>query len=486
MSCQSFVVVAVITYIVAYILHIQLHSELAHKPYLIVGVLSSRDHFPHREILRKGIKNQYTKERILVKFIISKEPCFIPFNYRLNPYECERDEFVQTHLESIHTHEVKQNRRAITYATDGPIGIDFVVHHDVVIKELGLFDFKNDGFIGALKVILYNTVTHEPVIASSFVSFKSGRLHQSFRYKTVEEYMLPKGFRGSLVVEGATSDDPLLRGHTDCKITGKGMINFMKGYRYSDEIGEFPLHYNKHPKMECYLFSASLVFSSYGISANHNMTDWLSQQDKEYTDWRIRSQHEELSLKKEQEKYGDLLFVDVVESYRSLPKKMLLFHDWLSRLPGYEFVFKTDDDCYVNVTGIIETLLEISKHGKNNIWLGSFRKNFALDKHGKWAEYEYTSASYPPFACGSGYVLSRDIIEWISSNKDSLKIYQGEDTSLGIWLAAIGPTLLHDNRFQCFHGCKHGMLSSPENNLSELELLYKNVNMTTSLCDALI
>lgn len=54
----------------------------------------------------------------------------------------------------------------------------------------------------------------------------------------------------------------------------------------------------------------------------------------------------------------------------------------------------------------------------------SFRLNWAVDRTGKWQELEYPSPAYPAFACGSGYVVSRDIVHWLASNAGRLKTYQ--------------------------------------------------------------
>lgn len=40
------------------------------------------------------------------------------------------------------------------------------------------------------------------------------------------------------------------------------------------------------------------------------------------------------------------------------------------------------------------------------------------------AELEYPSPAYPAFACGSGYVISRDIVHWLAGNSGRLKTYQ--------------------------------------------------------------
>ncbi len=47
-----------------------------------------------------------------------------------------------------------------------------------------------------------------------------------------------------------------------------------------------------------------------------------------------------------------------------------------------------------------------------------------LDYFGKWAENDYGSPFYPPFACGSGYILSADLVEWLTLNSDILHKFQ--------------------------------------------------------------
>lgn len=54
-------------------------------------------------------------------------------------------------------------------------------------------------------------------------------------------------------------------------------------------------------------------------------------------------------------------------------------------------------------------------------------------------ENDWTSPWYPWFACGSGYIITNDLIEWLAMNFDRLYAYQGEDVSMGIWMAAINP-----------------------------------------------
>ncbi|XP_051470642.1 UDP-GalNAc:beta-1,3-N-acetylgalactosaminyltransferase 2 isoform X6 [Apus apus] len=102
-----------------------------------------------------------------------------------------------------------------------------------------------------------------------------------------------------------------------------------------------------------------------------------------------------------------------------------------------------------------------------------FRLNWAVDRTGKWQELEYPSPAYPAFACGSGYVISKDIVQWLASNSERLKTYQGEDVSMGIWMAAVGPKRYQDSLWLCEKTCESGMLSSPQYSPQELRELWR-------------
>ena len=64
------------------------------------------------------------------------------------------------------------------------------------------------------------------------------------------------------------------------------------------------------------------------------------------------------------------------------------------------------------------------------------RCDWARNEDGKWAELEYTASNYPCFGGGGGNVLTHDLADWVGHNAMHLKDYQGEDVSMGIWLAA--------------------------------------------------
>ncbi|NXD29138.1 B3GL2 acetylgalactosaminyltransferase, partial [Spelaeornis formosus] len=181
---------------------------------------------------------------------------------------------------------------------------------------------------------------------------------------------------------------------------------------------------------------------------------------------------EDALLKEESSTYDDIVFVDVIDTYRNVPSKLLNFYRWTVESTSFDLLLKTDDDCYIDLEAVFNRIMQ-KQLDRPNIWWGNFRLNWAVDRTGKWQELEYPSPAYPAFACGSGYVISKDIVQWLASNSERLKTYQGEDVSMGIWMAAVGPKRYQDSLWLCEKTCESGMLSSPQYSPQELGELWK-------------
>jgi len=68
--------------------------------------------------------------------------------------------------------------------------------------------------------------------------------------------------------------------------------------------------------------------------------------------------------------------------------------------------------------------------------IGKINYGTKVPRSGKWAESpDFTKDFYPPWPQGAcGHVVSRPIANYVAGNKDRLISYQGEDSSLAIWL----------------------------------------------------
>lgn len=127
---------------------------------------------------------------------------------------------------------------------------------------------------------------------------------------------------------------------------------------------------------------------------------------------------------------GDLLWLDMPEDYRNAltPKTFALLHlgrslaahdtSLAQGLPSFHFdyIFKTDDDVYINVT---EMRVELQHHGRP-AYYGLLRENVAPSRDktekgllSKWylSEEDYPAKVFPPYAHGTGYALRTSFLE---------------------------------------------------------------------------
>ncbi|KAF5898783.1 UDP-GalNAc:beta-1,3-N-acetylgalactosaminyltransferase 2, partial [Clarias magur] len=398
---------------------------------VVVGVVSARHHHDLREAIR-GTWMGYLRDhpdfqnRVLVKFIVGKHGCALPEEDREDPYSC-----TQLNLtEPVAMHDVTiLNKPDDLMPSDvSAICLDFKVLHPVVITQLGVFPSgPQKDFTGNVTIKLFPVDQKEPVVTAHLTTLSPGVYMDGIWYKGVEQFILPKGFEGNLLWE---SQDPA--GLMTLNVS-KVQLNTGGGVIKLGHIEEGTLPLRNAPGFPG--LAGGFIFSIYDVEGlKAHLRGRIDRQQVHGASLR----EEEKSLQEESHKYGDIIFVDVVDTYRTVPYKLLYFYKWAVRNADFSLLLKTDDDCYINVDEVLMNIY-YKRLMRTNLWWGNFRQSWAVDRVGKWQELEYTSPVYPAFACGSGYVISRDLVEWLASNAEKLKVYQGEDVSMGIWMAAVGP-----------------------------------------------
>ena len=175
--------------------------------------------------------------------------------------------------------------------------------------------------------------------------------------------------------------------------------------------------------------------------------DYMEQTQKQILLARAEDEH----LLQEQTSHRDLLLVDDIDIYRSLSKKLKFAYTFaMQMLPTAKWVIKIDDDFFVRVKELKDFITRNFNDSVPTLISGLISQGKAATR-GKWKEVPQYSPgkNYPPFPLGSyGHVVSRPIVEVIVQNQNGLFDYQGEDTSLGIWL-----NLLNSNQV-IFHQTK--------------------------------
>uniref|UniRef100_A0A665WI05 Hexosyltransferase n=1 Tax=Echeneis naucrates TaxID=173247 RepID=A0A665WI05_ECHNA len=436
---------------------------------VLVGVLSARHHHELRQAIRETWlgylrDHPHFQHRVGVKFIVGKHGCPIPEEDREDPYSCSILNFTEPEI-------VTAADPSVLITSDvSAIALDFKVLHPVVITRLGVFPSGTRPELQSnVTVKLLQLDQEEAVVTARFSAISTGTMVNGVWYKPVEQFILPKGFEGTLVWESLDSI-----GLTTVN-TSSVQLNDGGGVLKISSIAEGIL-----PHRSALGFPG--LAGGFTFTIYEGLSGLLRGRPARMEHHASRLRQEDRALQRESLRHGDMVFVDVVDTYRNVPSKLLQFYKWSVGNADFNLLLKTDDDCYIDVDSV---LMKIDHKGLklSNFWWGNFRQSWAVDRIGKWQELEYASPAYPAFACGSGYVVSRDLVQWLASNAEKLKAYQGEDVSMGIWMAAVGPQKYQDPGWLCEKECYVDMLSSPQHTAEELHILWDRKRACGDPCE---
>ncbi|XP_068920932.1 UDP-GalNAc:beta-1,3-N-acetylgalactosaminyltransferase 2 isoform X2 [Petaurus breviceps papuanus] len=395
---------------------------------VVVGVLSARNNHELRSVIRntwlKHLKQHpELSQRVLVKFIIGARGCNVPVEDREDRYSCKL----------------------------------LNITNPILNQEIEAFSLPEGTAAGFSE----DQVVSEALLSARFSPPSCGVQVNRLWYKPVEQFILPESFEGTIVWESQDLQGLVSRNlHKVTVNDGGGVLRIITA-------GEGALPYEFMEGVEG--VAGGFIYT---IQEGDTLLQNLQTRPERFIDHISNLHEEDALLKKESSTFDDIVFVDIVDTYRNVPAKLLNFYRWTVDTTSFDLLLKTDDDCYIDLEAVFNRIAH-KNLDRPNSWWGNFRLNWAVDRTGKWQELEYPSPAYPAFACGSGYVISKDIVHWLASNSERLKTYQGEDVSMGIWMAAIGPKRYQDSLWLCEKTCETGMLSSPQYSPQELTELWR-------------
>lgn len=152
-------------------------------------------------------------------------------------------------------------------------------------------------------------------------------------------------------------------------------------------------------------------------------------------------------ISNEENENSDLLLLNNLrDSYQALTKKLMMSFEEILKNHNFKYVLKCDDDTYVKLDSLASDLVtyddELDKKRfddtfvKPELYWGFFNGRAQIKKGGQWKESHFTLCDrYLPYALGGGYVLSKNLVEFISNNSKSLNSFVSEDISVGSWLS---------------------------------------------------
>jgi hypothetical protein len=165
------------------------------------------------------------------------------------------------------------------------------------------------------------------------------------------------------------------------------------------------------------------------------------------------------ALSLEKSIYNDILIgqdIPVMDSYYTLPQKVVNFMLWIKQQrwkQSIQYIIICDDDVYIHAPSLVQLLY--GQTGNSNKSEGVSRNRYYAGevgnlnhiqrpmrdiKHANNLPYEYYSTNeILPFALGNFYILSSDLVDFITNNVDYLRsVGTLEDVSIAVWMSALG------------------------------------------------
>ena len=194
------------------------------------------------------------------------------------------------------------------------------------------------------------------------------------------------------------------------------------------------------------------------------------------------------NLYDEQKKNDDLLlFPHLKDTYSALSLKLLTSLKWFANKIKFNYLLKVDDDSFVQIDKLFDELVEEKFKTSNALYWGYFDGRAHVKRRGQWMEKRWILCDrYLPYALGGGYVISHDLVTFVSKNSDILQLYANEDVSLGVWLAPLILNRIHDIRFDTefeSRGCSNNYLITHKQSIVDMKSLYYNLQSLGRLCE---
>ncbi|KAJ9578409.1 hypothetical protein L9F63_005367, partial [Diploptera punctata] len=409
---------------------------------LLIGIISAQSNFEERQSIRETWLKLAYQESVKHYFVIGNDICDIPPEDRVYKESCIEWSVDLKDSSSFSTGEISTAQEQMEMFA----GITFLVQHPIVIHSLAISAEFVTVSKTYCKVSLYNSVTRERVVSATFSSHDN---NSTLLEKSVEPHVLPKNFEGQLIVELSTDTGmKKILGQTGCWMQWNNAGRLITYQQLVRRMLEKPVafHYNS-------CLPISMTFTVYEKESLEKFIMLKNKRKKEF-------EQENVSLKRkliqEQEENKDIIFVNVTDVYRNLPRKVLQFFKWAYMNVHFTYLMKTDDDTFINIKEVMKKLQVMKKENQSYLhWWSTFREGWIVQSYGKWREDAYRSTTYPPFPCGAGYVLSKYLVQYLGNDAYDFvyKNFQGEDVSLGIWLAGLNPIRIYNDKNSCIWTC---------------------------------
>ncbi|KAL9968133.1 hypothetical protein ACROYT_G026466 [Oculina patagonica] len=151
--------------------------------------------------------------------------------------------------------------------------------------------------------------------------------------------------------------------------------------------------------------------------------------------------------------YKDIVVGSFEDTYRNLYKKMIFSINWpLDQKCDATYIFKTDEDCFVNVGNLLNWLSNYHEiNGTRALYAG--RVQFVMpvirDNTSRYyvSERDHPAEKFQPYVSGGGYVLSGFLLPLLAKVSKTSPLFANEDALLGSLLHRLGVQPTDNKKF---------------------------------------
>ncbi|KAL1122409.1 hypothetical protein AAG570_003813 [Ranatra chinensis] len=469
---------------------------------VLVGVVSSRDHFVQRDAVRRTWATLGSGGLAPVRFLVGKLQCPIPPQDRNTPEGCSM------HLPELYQLPQGTNEKTLfnTAAVEnvstgeGEAAVGFsikVMRGSPVVRRLGVVNGALSIKGGRVRAYLADSRGGRVLATASFIHDPS-LPDSEFLWKAVSSpVVLETGFEGEVVGVNLTRGTNFSPSSHEVVTPAVAVLEDLR-----PDGTWVPRVLTSHYR--------PLTALSYTLSDVDNVRGFLDGRHLRLDNWVKESQATEAQLKDEISTHGDIVLLDVVDVYSNICRKIHQFFNWASsKTRDWHYLLKTDDDVFVDLKRVVGALTEgtQSQPQQWNVWScfkegvrvpsGSGRRvlqdvpQVVADCHGSlfqawWATWHESppmvdtrcckwrdwlpGGVYPAFPSGGGYVLSRKAVHLLAGTRTHLD--RGEDVRLGLLLPPLSrprsPDLPQYCQWTCSTEDKTPIGNPPPCNVQEL------------------
>ncbi|XP_029011870.1 UDP-GlcNAc:betaGal beta-1,3-N-acetylglucosaminyltransferase 7, like [Betta splendens] len=137
--------------------------------------------------------------------------------------------------------------------------------------------------------------------------------------------------------------------------------------------------------------------------------------------------------------YGDILQWDFMDTFFNLTLKEVNFLKWFDIFcPGIQFIFKGDDDVFVNTENLLDFIdFKVEQRKEAGLFVGDTITK-AIPIRNRQSKYyipkELYDKPYPPYAGGGGFLMSGLLARRLFLVSEELELYPIDDVFLGMCL----------------------------------------------------